>query len=95
MFKCDCCGICCRNIRNIEMLAGFDDGTGVCRYLGRENNLCMIYDSRPVVCNVDAMYELFFREEMTREEFYCVNYSACEKLKRRGTAKTEGQKSES
>ena len=81
MFKCDCCGICCRHIRGIAMLEAFDDGTGVCRYLDREHNLCTIYDSRPVICSVDAMYELFFRDEMTREEFYDKNYSACEKLK--------------
>ena len=81
MFKCDRCGICCRNIRNIELLAPFDDGTGVCRYLDHENNLCKIYDSRPVICNVDAMYEAFYRDEMTREEFYAKNYAACEKLK--------------
>ena len=81
MFKCDCCGICCRHIKGIKMLEAFDDGTGVCRYLDRENNLCTIYDSRPVICNVDAMYEAFFMNKMTREEFYAENYAACEKLK--------------
>ena len=33
MFKCDCCGICCRHIRGITMLEAFDDGMGACIYL--------------------------------------------------------------
>ena len=82
MFKCDCCGLCCRNIKGIKLLEALDDGSGTCVYLDRENNLCTVYGSRPLVCNVDEMYEAFFREKMTREEFYALNYDACEKLKR-------------
>ncbi len=81
MFKCDCCGLCCRNIRKIKMLEPFDDGTGTYIYLDRENNLCTIYDSRPIVCNIDAMYNLMFRDKREREEFYALNYSTCKKLK--------------
>lgn len=81
MFKCDCCGLCCRHITGIKMLEAFDDGTGTCIYLDRENDLCTIYKTRPVVCNVDAMYELCFAHKMTREEFYAMNYAACERLK--------------
>ena len=82
MFHCDCCGLCCRHITGIKMLEAFDDGTGTCIYLDRENDLCTIYDSRPVVCNVDAMYELCFSGRMTREAFYAVNCEACIRLKR-------------
>ena len=82
MFHCDCCGLCCRHITGIKMLEAFDDGTGTCIYLDRENDLCTIYDSRPVVCNVDTMYELFFAHKMTREEFYAVNCESCMRLKR-------------
>ena len=82
MFKCDCCGLCCRNIKGIKLLAPFDDGSGTCVYLDRENNLCTVYSSRPLVCNVDEMYDAFLRDKMTMEEFYALNYDACEKLKR-------------
>jgi len=27
------------------------------------------------------MYEAFFRDKMMKEEFYALNYDACEKLK--------------
>ena len=95
MFKCYCCGICCRNIGGVKILEGLDDGDGVCVFLNRENNLCRIYSSRPLFCNVDAMYEVFFRDKMTREEFYAENYTACEKLKHNcgmlNTAKKAGR----
>lgn len=90
MFQCDCCGLCCRNIKGIKLLAPFDDGSGTCVYLDRENNLCAVYGSRPLVCNVDEMYDAFFRDKMMREEFYGLNYDACKKLKRQ-QKKTEGQ----
>ena len=82
MFKCDCCGVCCRNIRGVKFLEAFDDGSGVCIHLDSKSNLCRIYDTRPVYCNVDAMYELFFADSMSRENFYEANYKACSSLKR-------------
>ena len=84
MFKCDCCGQCCRNIGGVKVLEALDSGDGVCIFLNREENLCRIYGSRPLFCNVDAMYDVFFRDEMTREEFYSANYSVCEELKNGG-----------
>lgn len=82
MFKCDRCGICCRHVNENPMYASFDSGNGVCRYLDLETNLCTIYYERPLLCNVDAMYEFKYKDEMTREEFYELNYKECEKLKK-------------
>ena len=84
MFKCDCCGGCCRNIGKIKFLEFFSmlaDDRGVCKFLDEEKNLCKIYKSRPLFCNVDAMYKVFFEDKMTLEEFYKINYEVCEKLK--------------
>ena len=58
-----------------------DDGTGVCRFLNRQTNLCTIYATRPLLCNVDAAYDALFRKNMTREEFYELNRLACERMK--------------
>ena len=59
-----------------------DGGAGICKYLNQESNLCEIYNTRPVFCNVDAMYDLLFKDKssMTREEFYELNYKACEEI---------------
>ena len=69
MFKCNKCGQCCRNLRLNSLYA----------YL--KGNECSIYDKRPVICNVDKCYELYFSNIMTLEEYYKKNMEACEMLK--------------
>ena len=53
-------------------------GNGICIHL--KNNLCDIYDHRPEICNVEAMYKKYFAERFTREEFYAMNEAVCGKL---------------
>ena len=81
MFHCDCCGLCCKSISNSPIYQHLDRGDGICKYFDDSTSLCSIYENRPVECNVDAMYELFFKSNMTKEEYYKLNYMACEKLK--------------
>ena len=54
-----------------------DDGT--CKFLG-EDNLCMIYDKRPPICNVAWVYENFFKDKVSEDEFYARTQAACDKL---------------
>ena len=79
-FFCDQCGLCCRHIDKVPQLALFDLGNGVCKYL--RDNLCSIYDDRPEICRVDYMYEKFFKNYMTLEDFYKLNEQGCEELKK-------------
>ena len=60
-----------------------DRGDGVCRYL--VGNLCSIYPSRPLLCRIDESYDYFFKDSMTREEFYRANLQVCSKLKTKRT----------
>ena len=46
MFKCDCCGNCCKNIAKSELYSDLDRGDGVCKYL--IGNICSIYNERPL-----------------------------------------------
>jgi len=62
-------------LQHIPILSEYDNGNGVCRYL--ENNLCSIYENRPLICNTDEMYRLYFREIMTEKEFVTINMEAC------------------
>lgn len=80
MFKCDKCGICCRNLNNTDIYKDLDRGDGVCKYL--KDNLCSIYEHRPDKCSIDRAYELYFSDLMKLEEFYEINYKACENLKK-------------
>ncbi|MBQ9434044.1 MAG: YkgJ family cysteine cluster protein [Synergistaceae bacterium] len=77
-FSCKKCGNCCRNIKHIPALHDFDRGDGVCVHL--QGNLCEIYASRPLICNVEKMYSTFFKDTMTPEEFIALNLEACRKL---------------
>lgn len=79
MFVCDKCGACCRNLNRSPLYAELDKGNGVCRHL--VGNLCSIYEDRPLLCRVDESYEAFFKDYMTREEFYRMNYACCKMLK--------------
>ena len=79
MFKCDCCGKCCEKVSTAEIYQHLADKTGKCRYL--KNNLCSIYTNRPLICRVDEMYELYYKDSMTLVEYYELNYKACQLLK--------------
>lgn len=79
-FKCDACGECCRHIDRIPQLNEFDNGTGVCIHL--KGNLCDIYENRPEICRVDAMYEKYYSEQYGKDDFYKINELACQELKK-------------
>jgi hypothetical protein len=60
------------------VLSHFDKGNGVCRYL--KNNLCAIYDKRPIICNVGEMYKMSFKTFISEKEFIRENLKACLQL---------------
>ena len=81
-FECDCCGACCKNIRQSMFYdKELDRGDGVCKHLTAEN-LCDIYKERPIFCNVEAYYEKFLSDTISREKYFKMNYEACEGLKK-------------
>lgn len=79
MFKCDMCGECCRNLDKSPLYAELDSGNGGCKYLN--GNLCGIYENRPLLCRIDESYEKFFKDFISIEEYYRLNYKACNILK--------------
>lgn len=79
-FKCSRCGACCRSLDRSALYADLDRGDGVCRYLDEKSNLCTIYGRRPLKCNVDRMYELYFCRFMSREAYEAENYKMCRLL---------------
>ncbi len=75
MFHCETCGACCKNVNRSELYADLDRGDGVCKYL--KDNLCSIYENRPLQCRVDAYFERFLKQKMNKEDYYRLNYEAC------------------
>ena len=82
MFKCDKCGQCCKNLKLSNLYLDLDRGDGICKYL--ENDLCSIYDKRPLKCRIDECYDLYFSKIMTLDEYYEENYKVCKELKKKG-----------
>lgn len=79
MFSCDACGECCRNLDKSPVYAELDNGNGVCKFLN--GNLCSIYKDRPLLCRVDDGYDAFFCGDLSRNEYYGLNYKYCSLLK--------------
>ena len=80
MFSCDRCGACCRHLERSDLYKDLDRGDGTCKHLF--NNLCTIYDERPLKCRVDDSYHQIFKDQMSLDEFYRMNYEACASLKK-------------
>ena len=76
-FLCDGCGLCCCNVGHIEELNSVN---GICINYDKTTKKCTIYDNRPLVCRVDALFDEI-KPSMTWEELCYENYQACEKLK--------------
>lgn len=83
MFVCDKCGLCCKHVGSSQLYQALDRGDGVCTYYDDASRLCAIYESRPLLCNVDKMYEEYFCRQMSKEEYYKRNYEACTQLKKK------------
>lgn len=53
---------------------------GSCSMLD-ENGLCKVYEDRPLICRVDDLYDKFYADKMSKEEFNQVTLQACDHLK--------------
>lgn len=82
MFNCKKCGECCKHIGGIEIYKDLDNGKGECKYL--VDNLCSIYEKRPLKCRVDDAYKEWFSDVMKKETYYRINYMVCESLQKEG-----------
>ncbi len=80
-FKCDMCGLCCQNVGSSDIYKYLDRGDGICLYYDCPTHKCVIYDKRPLICNVDAYYDKTLQHRMTRYLYYELNYKVCNYLK--------------
>lgn len=79
MIKCENCkGYCCRVIGRIN--PELDRGDLVCKHFDEETHRCKIYEHRPLICNTDILYETFYKDMMSREEYDRINAQGCASL---------------
>ena len=79
------------NLQKSELYDDLNRGDGICYYFDEKSKLCTIYGNRPDKCNIDRMYELIFKDAMSQEQYYQMNYVACNELKKRRTQDVFGQ----
>jgi Fe-S-cluster containining protein len=53
--------------------------SGGCSQLN-PGGFCNVYQTRPVVCNTDSMFEKYWSTVMTKEEYYRDSMASCNKL---------------
>ena len=73
-----CNALCCRVIGKI--IPEYDRGDCVCKYL-TEDNKCSIYEDRPELCNTVHIYNKYYKDKLTIEEWNIINMEACKYLK--------------
>ena len=39
------------------------------------------YDERPLLCRVDEAYDVYYKSDMTKDEYYKLNYEGCKIIK--------------
>ena len=83
MFQCDCCGLCCMHIDEFIINDGLNRGDGICKHFDENTHLCQIYENRPIICNVDEFYTSFLSSQISKDEFYSINYESCKQIKER------------
>lgn len=75
MFICNKCGECCRHLNMNPIYQDLDRGDGICKFL--DGNLCSIYHNRPLKCRVDEAYEIYFKDDISKSDYYALNRAAC------------------
>lgn len=81
-FPCAKCGVCCRSLNLNPLFLDLDKGNGVCFYLDERTNLCKIYETRPIKCNIDKSFSYHYYKYFTKEKYYELNITACKLIKK-------------
>ena len=80
-FPCTLCGICCKHIELCDGMTyasfPYKHVNGRCEKLGTDNK-CMVYDSRPSICNIAKQTENMNNTE--KANYFNMNKDACNKL---------------
>jgi hypothetical protein len=83
---CTCCGLCCKRLDKIELPEEYkylDNGSGICKFLN--DNRCMIYKERPLICNSNRMYALYYCQFFeTMEKFEEFLKTICHQIQGEG-----------
>lgn len=80
-FPCNQCGWCCQNLDKDSLYSLLDRGDGVCGFFDIRQSQCTIYDTRPKICNIEAMYYSNF-STMDYDDYIDQNIKVCQAVQR-------------
>lgn len=80
-FPCTSCGACCRRVHLVPKFPEPIKSDGSCIHL-KDDNTCAIYDTRPLICNIDKFFDAVLSDKMERKEFYDMNMKVCEQYQK-------------
>lgn len=83
-----CKAYCCRVIGKI--LPELDRGDCACIFLTNDNK-CEIYNDRPLICNTVKLYNKYFKDKYTIEEWNEMNRKGCEALREAESKQSESK----
>lgn len=78
-YPCNSCGICCTELNKSRLYEPMHNGDGICFHFCTETKKCKIYDSRPIICNINAFFERYITD-MSYIEYKKLNLENCRKL---------------
>lgn len=73
-FPCTSCGACCRHLPSHSVL---NTGNGTCRHLDAVTQRCAVYAERPLICQIDALYQQRLSTQLTPRVYYLVQAAGC------------------
>ncbi|OYU12582.1 MAG: zinc/iron-chelating domain-containing protein [Comamonadaceae bacterium PBBC1] len=76
-FPCNGCGKCCRKVANSPQTVWLDRGDSICKHFDETKNSCTIYDTRPLVCRVEAYYDKNLSHKISWNDFFQINLKIC------------------
>lgn len=76
---CSQCGLCCTRVDTVPEFSEHALPDGRCQHLTSEL-LCAIYESRPELCRADKMYEKYYADHLSEDDYYAMLISLCKKL---------------
>lgn len=79
-FPCTQCGACCRHVHLADETKFLDRGDGICHHYDIDSKLCSIYETRPLICQVEKQFQLNYQDRFKWNEFIEINQAACRLL---------------
>lgn len=82
-FPCFSCGKCCQRVGLSEQTKYLDRGDLTCQYFEDNTKLCTVYETRPLICQVENYYNQNLSHIYSWDQFIAINLKICESFNKK------------